>query len=221
MHFHLPKPLHGWRELVGEVGIIVVGVLIALAAEQAVGWIHERDDMTQLRSALRSELADSRARWENIRAQDTCTEQRLDSLDKWLASAPPDASLSEAYRPFLWNMHSSAWDLAKTSPVTGHLPLEERLTYASLYAASDNWRQFIDEENQNSETLTALLATADQPENRRQIRFNLVKARFMLRRRRFNYDYFFKRFDELKIKADGSGITVQVDPRRLCSPLQP
>ncbi len=26
MHFHLPKPLHGWREFVGEVGIIVVGV---------------------------------------------------------------------------------------------------------------------------------------------------------------------------------------------------
>lgn len=25
MHFHLPKPLHGWREFAGEVGIIVVG----------------------------------------------------------------------------------------------------------------------------------------------------------------------------------------------------
>jgi uncharacterized membrane protein YraQ (UPF0718 family) len=29
MHFHLPKPLHGWREFKGEVGIIVLGVLIA------------------------------------------------------------------------------------------------------------------------------------------------------------------------------------------------
>jgi len=32
MHFHLPKPLHGWREFAGEVGIIVIGVLIALGA---------------------------------------------------------------------------------------------------------------------------------------------------------------------------------------------
>jgi hypothetical protein len=32
MHFHLPKPLHGWREFAGEVGIIVLGVLIALGA---------------------------------------------------------------------------------------------------------------------------------------------------------------------------------------------
>ena len=28
MHVHLPKPLHGWREFAGEVGIIVIGVLI-------------------------------------------------------------------------------------------------------------------------------------------------------------------------------------------------
>ena len=34
MHFHLPKPLHGWREFAGEVGIIVIGVLIALGAQQ-------------------------------------------------------------------------------------------------------------------------------------------------------------------------------------------
>jgi len=30
MHFRLPKPLHGWREFAGEVGTIVIGVLIAL-----------------------------------------------------------------------------------------------------------------------------------------------------------------------------------------------
>ena len=36
MHVHLPKPLHGWREFTGEVGIIVLGVLIALGAEQVV-----------------------------------------------------------------------------------------------------------------------------------------------------------------------------------------
>ena len=42
MHFHLPKPLHGWREFAGEVGIIVLGVLIALGAEQLVEAAHWR-----------------------------------------------------------------------------------------------------------------------------------------------------------------------------------
>lgn len=219
MHFHLPKPLHGWRALAGEVGIIVVGVLIALAAEQVVNSVRERDDMAQLRSALQSELSDDRARWENIRAQDPCTEKRLGALDEWVKNAPPNATLADGYRPFLFNMHSSAWDLAKTNPAAMHIPLKERLTYASLYQAIDNWRQFIDEENQNSEMLADLLATADQPENRRQVRLHLVHARFMLRRRRLNYDYFFKRFDELKIRPDRTQQTVQFDPQRLCGPL--
>ena len=44
MHFHLPKPLHGWREFAGEVGIIVLGVLIALSAEQVVEGLHMRSE---------------------------------------------------------------------------------------------------------------------------------------------------------------------------------
>ena len=43
MLFDLPKPLHGWRALFGEVGIIVIGVLIALGAEQVVEGVHERN----------------------------------------------------------------------------------------------------------------------------------------------------------------------------------
>lgn len=42
MHIHLPKPVHGWRAFVGEVGIIVIGILIALGAEQLVEWVHWR-----------------------------------------------------------------------------------------------------------------------------------------------------------------------------------
>ena len=35
MHFHLSKPLHGWPQLAGEIGIIVVGVLIALGTSRS------------------------------------------------------------------------------------------------------------------------------------------------------------------------------------------
>src|SRR5947199_153143 len=57
MHFHLPKPLHGWRALAGEVGIIVVGVLIALSAEQAVESWNWRSQAAEARSALRADVA--------------------------------------------------------------------------------------------------------------------------------------------------------------------
>jgi hypothetical protein len=56
MHFHLPKPLHGWREFVGEVGIIVVGVLIALSAEQLVENWHWRSEVRESDQRLRAEI---------------------------------------------------------------------------------------------------------------------------------------------------------------------
>jgi hypothetical protein len=216
MHFHLPKPLHGWRAFVGEVGIIVIGVLIALAAEQVVQSIHERSEVHQLRTALRSELADDRARWERIRSGDFCTGQRLNALGKWLGRAPPGATLDgHPYRVFLWTMHSSAWDIAKTSPAMANIPLDERLTDAALYGATDNWREFINEESENSRALGALLATADQLENRRQIRYRLLQARYFLEQRRLTYPY----FDKLGIKPDYSQQTVSSDPAELCKPM--
>ena len=219
MHLRVPKPLHGWREFAGEVGIIVLGVLIALGAEQVIESIHERQDVEQLRDALRGELADDRARWEDMRMQDHCTVQRLDAIEQWLATAPRGARLFHVYGPFLWNMHSSAWDLAKTSPATAHIPLQERLTYASLYGAIDNWRGMLAEESTNSRQLGMLLATADQPENRRQMAAHLYAARALLQRRKTNYPYFFARFDELHIRADASQLTVARNPLALCKPL--
>jgi hypothetical protein len=42
VEFHKPKPVHNWRELLTEIGVVVIGVCIALAAEQAVEWWHWR-----------------------------------------------------------------------------------------------------------------------------------------------------------------------------------
>ena len=65
MHVHLPKPLHGWRQFAGEVGIIVVGVLIALAAQQLVESVRDR---TQVRHGEQS-LKDNFARFVTYSAE--------------------------------------------------------------------------------------------------------------------------------------------------------
>ena len=119
----------------------------------------------------------------------------------------------------LWNMHSSAWDIAKQSPAAAHIPLDERLIYADLYAAIDNWREYFAEERINAVTLSALLESAEQPESRRQIEFHVAKARILRRRRLENYPYLFTRFDVLKIRPDTSQLTIARDPRALCEPL--
>jgi hypothetical protein len=212
-------PPHGWNAVAWELGIVTLGVLIALGAQQFVDGIHQRDEVAQLVGALRSELADSRARWQRVRNSDPCTLQRLDALERWTATAPPGAKLNRAYRLFVWNQHSGAWDLAKTSETMTHIPLRERLIIASLYDAINNWRQMINEENENARVLGGLLATADQPENRRQIPYRLSLARGFVNRRKFNYDYMFTRFDALRIAPDYSQLTVAANDKLLCEPL--
>jgi hypothetical protein len=215
------KPPHGWSAVAWELGIVTIGVLIALAAQQIVQDIHDRAAVTQLRGALRAELADDRARWEDMRASDPCTVQRLAMLDQWATTAPAQAKLVRPFVLRLWNMHSSAWDVAKTSAATGNLPLDERLTYAELYGAIDNWREYFAEERAETIELSALLENADEPDSRRQVKFQIAKERVLVRRRAENYAYFFKRFDALKIRPDWSQLTtIAHDPKALCKPLQ-
>ena len=33
MEIHKPKPVHNWRELLTEIGVVVIGILIALSLE--------------------------------------------------------------------------------------------------------------------------------------------------------------------------------------------
>jgi hypothetical protein len=219
--FRLTKlvPPHGWNAVAWELAIVTLGVLIALAAQQFVDGIHQRNEVNQLVGALRSELADDRARWEHMRASDPCTVARLGALERWNATAPPGAVLQRAYRLFIWNQHTGAWDLATTSEAMSDIPLRQRLLFASLYDAINNWRQMNSEEADNARVLGGLLATADQPENRRQIAYRITLARGFVSRRQLNYDYMFQRFDALKIAPDGSQLTVRTNDKALCEPL--
>ena len=51
MDIHKPKPWRSWPELVKEIGAIVIGVLIALGAEQAVERVHRQSGKRARRSA--------------------------------------------------------------------------------------------------------------------------------------------------------------------------
>ena len=220
MRFNLPKPLHGWRKFVGDVGIIVIGVLLALGAEQVVQRVHDREGVAQLRNALKGELADDRARWEYMIAADRCTLQRLDALDRWVATAPTGARVRDAYPILSLNLHSSSWDVAKTSAATARIPLGERLTYASLYAALENWRELLRNEVGNAQMVAALFDTANQPENRRQIPALLSRARNLVRFRQASSPYLIKRFDELAVRPDVSTLMSATDPKEHCKPLK-
>jgi hypothetical protein len=53
MHIHRPKPLHGGRAVLLEIGVIVIGIVIAVGLEQTVEFFHHRHQREQLETALR------------------------------------------------------------------------------------------------------------------------------------------------------------------------
>lgn len=57
MEVHKPKAIHGWRDVLKEWGIIVLGVLTALAAEQTVEALHHREIVATGEAALRDNFS--------------------------------------------------------------------------------------------------------------------------------------------------------------------
>lgn len=220
MHFHLPRPLHGWRAFAGEVGIIVFGVLIALGAEQVVEAIHWRDGVSQMREAMRSELAIDRERLEVNLAQDACIDARLDAILRWSASAPPGVRITNAAGPMLWNYHTSTWDITKTSPTAGHFSLKEQLRYAGAYDSIANEQRYLFDEQRSWADLLATLASADRPDSRGQIEHEVANARLHLRTRDSNGRSLLSQFDKLGIKPDPAGVPIRMDLQRLCRALE-
>ena len=132
MHVHVPKPLHGWRQLFGEVGVIAVGILIALVGEQVVErlhWVHEVDRAhAALRTDLASLLVDARER----ESEDGCIRARLGQLGAMLGDGAALPALGHIGAPALRGWQLASWPSAISSQVTTHLDRDELLALANV-----------------------------------------------------------------------------------------
>jgi len=137
MHFHLPKPLHGWREFAGEVGIIVVGVLIALGAEQVVEDWHWKGEAEKARAALRSEIRDDDLPQAYARlAIAPCLDDQLKQLQAALDSNMDRsrfAALAKTYLPPSRTWDDEAWKAVVATGVLAHGGSEEMIRWSLPY----------------------------------------------------------------------------------------
>jgi hypothetical protein len=171
MHFHLPKPLHGWREFVGEVGIIVFGVLIALGAEQVVEAIHWRTETNEARAALNSEAAANLGAALYRQQQQPCVESRLVEIGAILrahAAGAPLALAGSIGRPVYYGAERDSWEVGVSSQALAHMNVHERLRFGSVFDNYANMDDVQKEEQQAWRKLDMLddpsiLAEGDWP----------------------------------------------------------
>ncbi len=160
MDIHKPKPWHGWRELLKEIGTIVVGVLIAIAFEQAVDWLHWRHKLSDADAAVRYELHDDDLPQAYARiVVRGCLDKQLDNLIAALAADQSREAFSRLVRdykpPFrTWDMNAFHTMLA--SDVLPRLSAQEALRRSSAYNVMPSLGEVNSRESNDATDLRAL-----------------------------------------------------------------
>jgi hypothetical protein len=129
MHVHLPKALHNWREVAKEIAIIVVGVVIALSAEQLVEHFTWRHRVRVAEDAIRHELlADDGPEVYQRVALHPCLQDRLAQIRKAVEadrSRAEIAALVTNYKAVFVTYDRVAYDGAMASQVSTHMDQDE------------------------------------------------------------------------------------------------
>ena len=146
MEIHKPKPVSSWRDFLKEVGIIVVGVVIALSGEQIVEAIHWKHKAEVAEQDLRQELADSLSYAVEQEQMHQCVSGYLDALQGAILRSDSD-TIKKLYAAGIpldahpWR--SSSWTAALNGQVTDHLSHEKVAAYSIAFrmvTAAGDWQ---------------------------------------------------------------------------------
>jgi hypothetical protein len=185
MEIHKPKPIHSWREFLTELGTIVLGICIALTAEEVLVWNHWRIQVREARAVIASEMtynlvgAIARARAVE------CVENRLDSLSEILDEAARTGRLPPVGQigvPPLHRWESGAWESVVASQTAVHFPPEQLAALAKLYKMVQRAENFNAEEIQAWNELSMMVGPGRALDSSAEtLRRALTRARGMAR----------------------------------------
>jgi hypothetical protein len=172
MHLRIPKPLHGWRAFAGEVWIIVIGVLIALAAEQAVeDWRWHGQVEVSTRGFKDELLSSTQTAYERMAIQ-PCLQGELRALsaqlvkggDTWHALPSPlrdprryyQGVTPVVYRPPNRPVYEDAWRNALADGTINHLDKGQAETLSSAYESVAQIKELEADEGRAQSKITPL-----------------------------------------------------------------
>ena len=156
MKIDLLKPMNGWRVFIGEVGIIVVGVMLALAAQEIAQILHWRREVAEARASLNAQLSESMFSSEERIKDSACYMRQLDRLDELIEiNRPPQIYDTKIGALRLWS--TSAWDAAVASGAIAQMKPDERDQYANLFAFTAAMRDLNIKEFETSTGLGTLM----------------------------------------------------------------
>lgn len=139
MDIHLPKVPHSLRELAKEIGIIVVGVLIALFFEQLVQALDWREKVRAADKAMRAELlGDDGPQVYMEAAIHPCVASQLDAIRSAVESGKSRAEMGrliDGYWTPFYTYDDTAYTAAQASQVSFHFDAKRLYPFTQVYAS--------------------------------------------------------------------------------------
>lgn len=181
MRFRFFRPLHGWREFIHEIVIVVIGVLLALAGAELIEDWRWQQKVGSTRQSIANELAQNAEQAGMRMAVENCLRDRIGELaarlkassGRWTADPIPagptarptphwdNRSMGRVYTVPLVGWSQDAWDTAKSAGVVDHMSHEEAAAYSEIYGAIAGMRDFQNQEL-SIESSLSFLSTDEQ-----------------------------------------------------------
>lgn len=219
----IPTPINGWRIFWGEVGIIVLGVLIALGAQQLVEAINWKREVAGFRDSIREEVNLDLGTYPYRARQKPCITARLDELQRWLDGwrdgrgekllGPIGMTTSHVIRTNVWD--------SRDPDTFAHMPRDEKLEISFLYSEfANNEVHRLDE--REAWIQLASFDGARLLDHQDQIRLQGLIFRARLRDHRIddNYGRLIKRAEALGLHPKAAPFPAAYDPN-LCKRILP
>src|SRR5688572_26974929 len=164
MKLKLPRPLNGWRVFAGEVGVVVLGVLLALGAQEVAETVDDRSEAAATRESLANEIEESLAVLELRKAAQPCIDRRLTELrglvNDWgrTGSFKTPRWVSQA----TWFAFDTArFDAAQSAGRLALLPSEEQYRFGLVAGSLKRFRELQLRETDAWSTLRMLQSGPD------------------------------------------------------------
>ena len=150
------NPPNGWNAVAWELAIVVLGVVIALGAQQAVETHRWRDEVRRTEEALTIEIAESIVHASERQMISRCLSDRLSYLigkvssnqGPWKGDPMPlqqtafaVKSVPAAYRTPNRKWNHNVWVSAQNGEVFSHMPRERVAGFSKIYTIMEGLRK--------------------------------------------------------------------------------
>lgn len=139
----------GWRGFLLDVAVVVIGVILALIAQELVLSVQWRSAVAAHRDALRAMAEDNLKVIAFRRYQAPCVERRLREIQavfRLHRDGKPIRLLGPVGLPYKWGSDRSAWNIALSDASLSHMPLAERRRFGNAVDVYDNMDNLMNRE---------------------------------------------------------------------------